>query len=606
MIRNLKELIKEISPQTAERMVVSLKGLSDVTRSAISVSEKSKYSDPEWSLTAENPDLHPANVTLRLSRIFFDDGTDITYPCKAHYLRSTREYLFSMLADPPSSSPKWSTVCGTYHKGVARLLRYMHKNAFLKFSDLGPTDLEDFLDLVSSESVKGNTAINNRALQARVSGLNWLYEQTLKIEDGLQCNPFGHYGSASNWANACCQKQIPRHGSRTVEMPDEIARQVFCRALEDLAISETLQRLHDARLDYNSSSYSSKKRFLNPFPWHDFGMISGKEIVRWEARLATACYIVIAMLTGMRWHELVSLRVGERENWLEEEIVHEEIQRTFYFVLSYTNKLQAEPVQYKWQTLPIVKLALNAAELGLARRRKGGKFLFPSYRTEGTRTSDSASGANFRRFVDVHNIFHNGKLWPLASHQFRKKYARIMTRQGLGLKELQDQLKHFDIEMTRGYGDMNLYVELQEEKFILSGEQYTEMMQSQQRYVGGGGEEMDKLQKTFLGMTKGQQETLLKELPRSALIEQMDDGLCMYRSKHALCGGDAAACRPADCNNALIPITGKRKSFTWRINENNRLLRHFCKQPSKVAYLEARNVELHKLIVQIDHAEASK
>ncbi len=104
-------------------------------------------------------------------------------------------------------------------------------------------------------------------------------------------------------------------------------------------------------------------------------------------------------------------------------------------------------------------------------------------------------------------------------------------------------------------------------------------------------------------MTKSQQSAFLSELPKSALVEQLDDGLCMYRSKHALCGGEVAACRPADCNNALISIQGKRKSFLWRKHENMRLLEFFRNDSPKIAYLRARNIELDKLISQIDEVE---
>jgi len=605
MTGRLEELdAGEVRPASVSPRLVILKGVPDDVRQSIRISEQSSFADNTWECSRENPDLHPAKVTVRLSRLCFDDGARITDPSKAIYLRPMKEYLFSMLVNPPSTWPKWSTVCSTYHKGVARLLKYMDANAFYKFSDLGPADLEDFLECVAAEPVVGGGVITNRALRARVAGLNWLYEQSPKLEDGLRSNPFGDYGSAEGWAKACCQKVIPRGGSRTVEMPDEVAREIFSRALEDLSIANTLHLLSEARKCYKPQYFGAKKILLNPFPWDRFGMINGLEVGRWEARLATACYIVIAMLTGMRWHEVVSLRTGKDEvNWREEEIIHDGLKKRLFFVISHTNKLQAKPVEYKWQTLPIANLAIKAAEVGLSRRRKGGRFLFPSYHAVGSRVSQSASATNFEHFIKRHGITYRDEPWRLASHQFRKKFARIMIRQGLGLKALQDQLKHFDIEMTRVYGDINLYVELQREKFNVSAEQYQEIMRAQQKFVGGGAKEMSVLQKQFLGMTKNEQEKFLAELPKSALIEQLDDGLCMYRSMHALCGGEVAACRPADCNNALIPISGKKKSFQWRKMENVRLLNYFSGDRPKVAYLIARNEQLDKLLLQIDQAE---
>lgn len=593
--------------KSATHVFVSLKGVPDDVRANIHMSQTSAYSADVWDRSVENPDLHPSSVTIRFSRFYFEDGSRITEASKAHYLRPLKEYLYSMLVDPPSASPKWSTVCGTYHKGIARLLRYMSTHAFEKFSDLGPTDLEDFLESVASEPLKNGCVITDRSLRARVTGLSWLYEQSPKFEDGLNTNPFSEYGSASGWANACCQKQIPRGISRTIEIPDDVACDIFNGALKDLSIADTLNQLFDARRIYKPKRLNKKDTALTSFPWHQFGMSSGADIVKWESRLATACYIIIAMLTGMRSHEILSLRSGDGEAaWIEEEIVHEELKRKFYFVIGRTNKLQAEPIEYKWQTLPITKIAIDAANVGLARRRGDGRFLFPSRSVNNTRFSSTALGSNLVKFIKNHDIFHAGHLWPLASHQFRKKFARIMTRQGLGLRALQDQLKHFDIEMTRCYGDLNLYVELQQEKFQISHEQYEEIMRGQKNYVGGGATEIHKLQKQFLGMAKSQQENFLADLPRSALIEQLDDGLCLYRSKHALCSGDVAACRPADCNNALISIAGKKKSFQWRRSENVRLLKFFCDDNAKVSYLTDRNIQLEKLLTQIAEVEMDK
>ena len=322
-----------------------------------------------------------------------------------------------------------------------------------------------------------------------------------------------------------------------------------------------------------------------------------------ETRLIAASYIVIGMLTGMRWHEICAVKTGRFNNWIERTITHEGLERKFFFVKSSTKKLQDSPTSYTWQTVPIVMTALDAAERGLARRRKTGTFLFPSGQNVGRRQSDTAIGGVLRRFVKIHNVKYENSLWPLATHQFRKKFSRIMTKRGLDIRSLQDQLKHFDIEMTRGYGDMNLYIELQNEKFAVSSEQYAELLANQTVIIGGGADEVRQYQRRFLGMTRDDRVAFLQELPKAALIEQMDDGLCMYRSGKALCGGERAACRPADCNNSIIPVAGKRRTYVWRNHENNRLLEFFKGEPLKAAYLQGRLAELAKLLAQLDQAE---
>lgn len=585
--------------------LASLIGVEDVVRAKLKISDNSFYSHGIWDRSNEYPELDPVSVILRFSRLVFDDGTDITAPSKSNYLRSVKEYIHSMMFNPPSYPPKWSTICACFHKGVSKLVVWMDRNGFFHFSELTTSDLATFLEEMASVPTPKGTPTTNRTLRSRLIGLNWLYEQSPKLEDGLLHDPFDAYGSISQWSSKCAEINVPRSENRTVEMPDSVAKELFNLALQDLAIADTLEKIAKARALYKPiyKTTANKKTVLNPFPWHQFGLDSPFQVRELETRLIAASYIVIGMLTGMRWNEICAIKSGRSNNWSEQTIVHEGVERKFFFVRSSTKKLQHAPTAYRWQTVPIVSTALDAAERGLARRRKTGTFLFPSFQNVGRRHSDTAIGGVLRRFVLLHNIKYNDLLWPLATHQFRKKFSRIMTKRGLGIRALQDQLKHFDIEMTRGYGDMNLYVELQNEKFAVSSEQYDELLSNQTIVIGGGADEIRQYQKRFLGMTRDDRVAFLKELPKAALIEQMDDGLCMYRSGKALCGGDRAACRPADCNNSIIPAAGKRKTYVWRHHENNRLLEYFKGEPLKVAYLQSRVAELTKLLVQLDQAE---
>jgi hypothetical protein len=336
------------------------------------------------------------------------------------------------------------------------------------------------------------------------------------------------------------------------------------------------------------------------FPWEEYGLLHRAEVWGLESRLAIACYIIISLLSGMRFHEIVHLRVGRKENWRVRTVFVDGGVREFCFLISRTNKLEHDVTKYSWQTLPVVESALDAMERGFEHRHaKGNNFLFSSRVKFGERTSLTAINQGLKVYCQYHNIRHNGDVWKLSTHQFRKKHARLMIRGGLGIRFLQDQLKHYDVEMTRLYGDMNVYAELQQERFSLSREKYDELMQGQVPLIGGGAEEVAGLKKIYIGMKAEERDVFLNSLPKRALIEQLDDGLCMYRPSKALCGGDSANCRPADCNNSVIPVDGLRRTLLWRQRENNRLLGFFKGAPLKVAYLRARQAEIYKLLSQI-------
>ena len=78
-----------------------------------------------------------------------------------------------------------------------------------------------------------------------------------------------------------------------------------------------------------------------------------------------------------------------------------------------------------------------------------------------------------------------------------------------------------------------------------------EFVGSQVPIIGGGSEEIAVIRREFRGMAKKDQLQFLKSLPLRGLIEKTDDGYCFYRATKALCGGDKANCRPADCRAPL-------------------------------------------------------
>lgn len=594
----------------------NLKGVPETTRSAIRVSSSSSYGDDIWDFSAEYPHLRPRSVNMRFDQIFFDYGESITMPGYEQYLCSVKEYCYSLLVDPPSSHPKWSTICIAVNKGLRNLLRFMRENGITRFSDLSDLEMSAFQDWISEAEHKTGGVVTNRTLNSRVYGLSWLHEQSWKLSDGLSVWPFGDSRSQTEWTKEYAQKKLPRKYQTTPEMPDEVARKLIICAIDDLSIAGALEEIRTAREVYkynrrqsrrtlSDGSYKYSVETLNPFPWKDYGISSAQQLKSLESRLSMACYIIIAMLSGMRFHEIAHLKFGRVNNWNVRTIHAGGGVRDFYFLVSKTNKLQNDATQYQWQTVPFVEQALDALERGLASRyARGNSFLFASRVKVDERTSLNSINFALKKYVEYHDIKHEGELWGVSTHQFRKKFARIMTRQGLGLVALQDQLKHFDIEMTKEYGDMNLYAELQQEKFIISQEKYYELMRGQVPIIGGGANEILEYKKIFIGMTADDREVFLNDLSKKALIEQVDDGLCMYRPSKALCGGDRLNCRPADCNNSIIPVDGMRRTLLWRKRENQRMKVFFKGKPLKMAYIDQRVSEINKLLLQMEEVES--
>ncbi|WP_280553537.1 tyrosine-type recombinase/integrase [Halomonas sp. 25-S5] len=591
---------------------VDIKKLSNGEKRRLQVSVNSLYEDNQWSFHSEFPDNNDSEATLSFE-IKLSDGTLLTENSNEIYLEQLKDFYYTMLTDPVSSRPKFSTYKRAINRGIKFLVCYMKQARIRTFSDIDKHDAENYLAYVATTRIKSKEQepITNRTLASRVEGVDWLFEQEPKMKNGLTFNMFEEYGGRIKWSRIAAEKVLGRTESRTIEMPDEVAKKAIECAISDLKIADCLfdiykidKKYKNKELGYQDWVCFREEAYRNHGYWS--GRIERQKRGTLECQLSAACYVIIALLTGMRLHEILNIQYGNANNWCSEQLEIDGSLLNLYFVKSKTTKLEAKPTRYQWQTVPIVKTALEALEKAHERYHDDGNpWLFPGVKST-ARLGKGSVGHRLKIFSARHDIKFKGELWSLASHQFRKKFARIMVRQGLGLKALQDQLKHFDIEMTKLYGDPNLYAELQAEKFILSEELMEEFVGSQVPIIGGGADEINQLRKEFLGMAKKDRLKFLKSLPSQGLVEQTDDGLCFYRAKKALCGGDKSNCRPADCNNSFMVSTGKKKTLIYRKMENDRLIKYFKGKPFKVAYLKERNKEIDKLLNQLKLVEVAQ
>ncbi|MBH3455475.1 site-specific integrase [Pseudomonas monteilii] len=589
---------------------LTLLGLADDVRSTIKVSRRSLYADNVWDFTEDYPYLSPRSAVITFSNIRFENGTRLTCAANQNYLIAVKEYIYSLVVNPPYTRPTISSISTSMRKGLKHLLSYMERYKIERFSDLTEVDMRSIILSIAEKPNGSGGVLTDRTLRTRTLGLSWLYEQSKskKISDGLAIWPYGECESASEWSKSNAASVVDRKVFTTPDMPDSVAILLIQKAMEDIKLSGVVEEVKSAQASRKtigrkmiiSTSFGKVLCDTRRFPWHQYGLASHWDFYALERRVQVSGYILIALLSGMRFHEVVNIQ--KEGSWVKKVINVEGFERSFFFVVSTTTKLESAPLRTQWQTVPFIEEVLEALKQcsrhGTSER---SPWLFSS-REGGRRLGSTSLHSWLNEFVKFHNIGFNGRLWTLATHQLRKKHARIMIRQGLGLLWLKDQLKHWDVEMTKGYGDLSLYTELQQEKFVLSSEKYAELVGSQLPVIGGGAEDINQMRKVFSGMIASEREDFLNDLPRKALIEQTDDGLCMYRPSKAMCGGDRSNCRPADCNNSVIPADSLRRTLMWRLNENVRLRKFFIKEPHKIVHLDSRIGELNKLLQQLENA----
>jgi len=174
----------------------------------------------------------------------------------------------------------------------------------------------------------------------------------------------------------------------------------------------------------------------------------------------------------------------------------------------------------------------------------------------------------------------------------------MVTRNGLGIVELQDQLKHYDPNVTALYGQASLTQQLVDERTSWSEDMYEELISGYQSLIGGGASEIFDARKIFNGLTRSDKRKFLVSLPKSTVVDQVDIGLCLYRADRAVCGGNKNNCMPADCSNSVIIFDSAKKILDFRKAENERLMKLFKKSDFRRTHLLNEIKTINRLLAQ--------
>jgi hypothetical protein len=571
-LKTTAELVRADTPEAFPHL--DLLNISDFDLQRIRVSKKSIFSDDIWEF-----DYELSKHEVKKTRILFDlrlsDGSTLSSPINRPYLCSYKEFAYSMISDPPASMPKLSTLFHYLGCGPKSLILYMQKHQIQRFSDLTAVDFRQFLAELSTRANSNSQArgVSRTTLESRAKGLSWMFQQRTKIRYGVMVDPWAEQ-TMVQWAKQ--QSQVKHLVEHTREMSDEVARSLIQAAVKTLS---TLNAYLTVEVEYKQSS----QHYKNNFKWRSWGFDSLQHWSQRHKQITAAAYILIAMFSGMRVNEVLAIRLsyeqGDRDGaipWKSIEDVESDGElRKCYFVFSKTKKLLPEPVIVKWQVCPIVHDAIEAITRLSADVRGPEKYLFASGKkiVSGkviSRISQSTVQAALRAFIKENAIAVDEVLWPIKTHQFRKKFARMLFKQGLGIRSIQDQLKHFDIGMTKLYADPALNNELHAEKFEVSREIYAELLLSSKPIIGGGASEFIEMRSEFIGKTRIERAKMLDALPGNALIDAVDFGFCLYNARRAQCGGNKIDCKPAECLNSVIPLESAIRMLRGRKSDKSR------------------------------------
>jgi integrase len=460
----------------------------------------SYYGDNIWNFT---PYIHTKGTKksqkqIDFSSLRFRDGSYLIDPQHYLLLIGVKALLYVRLTvnSPRSGKPlEESSIIAYWYRNICPLVRWMVDVGHNGFSDLTP---ETCLAYVAhcrkstaweqSPGERSNRPLARGTLQNRFHCLEDLWNFRDNLTDALTQHPWS--GQSAGYLAG-----YARRGHKDVDteqIPDRLMVKLVQGSLHYVTDSYG-ERLLDCR-DARDAGH--------PIDGHlkQLGLQNWKAVRLEIFRLITSCYVIIDTFSGMRVSEVLSLEIGcyyEHEGWDG---------ATYGWLKGTTYKLEEDPKPGEWMVPPVVRQAVelavratspiraelekmiavleaklrnirylddslhqkDAEVLNDMKKHRFGLFLTRYYALNTISTiSNQTILYNLNNFAkhldlkvelaDLQQVRNKSKvkvgdIWPLATHQFRRTFARYVARCILGdVRYLREHFKHWSLDMTLGY-----------------------------------------------------------------------------------------------------------------------------------------------------------
>lgn len=471
---------------------------------------------------------------------------------------------------------------------VVGMFRSMSQ-AYKYFASLGLSRLQDVTPLACNTYVHelrtsprspdssprgGRKTLTSSGLYRRFSAVEEIFELSQYTFDAMTQHPW-----PDTTAGAMAGYTVSSAAStRTALMPDEIFATLFQRAWAIVEAAPALLDLRD-ELDRIQEAHSGlHKKYVAQLKTDEVrrvGLASSYLSFKVSVtQIRTACYIVIASLSGCRNHELAYLRTnsyystedgqGNRMWWMRSKSTKTYEGATEWLIpeaavtaLRVMDRWAAPLRQMLVREIDVYRKS-NPADIRIGEASEHLDAIFvgmDSRRNNQVRTiSNHGANADLNSFAVAFGLD-----WQLATHQFRRKFANYAARSQFGdLRYLREHFKHWTMDMTLGYGlneaqEMALFMEVGDELDELKVKTVSSWLEDDEPLAGGYGRNL------LDWRTRSESITMFKS--RSAMIKSIALSTPIRSNGHAWCtakdnqcvGNDLEPTRCGDgCDNAVI------------------------------------------------------
>lgn len=534
--------------------------------------ELSVYSDDVWWLVGTTTSTAKSRTKIDFSFIPLP-LRDVTKAMMYRYLRRGVRN-----ARRPAA-----TTASAAFIDIGFFLSFIDKIGIDKLSDITPMACSAYVQFartkIRSFGGKGripdpsNRPLSKGKLYRLFSAVEKVFELSQYTDDPMSSPPW-----IDSTADVLSGGGSAAKGGLTPLIPDGIFTALFQRAYGTVQDAHRLLDLRDQleKLDRRTEVNSKYIAQLKTKALREKGLPGYREFKKQLRFVRVACYVVAASLSGCRFHELTSAKVG---CWLSTEVDGE----TFFWMRSECSKTFEGKTE--WMVPEAVVQALSVLERWSEPYMDALDLEIQSYRAEDPADiriaeaidhkgslfvgSDMKKG-NLIRTISVQNM--NADLkdfatacnvdWPLATHQFRRKFANYAARSQFGdLRYLREHFKHWSMDMTLGYAlnesqEMALYMEIQDELNDIKVATVSTWLDERVPLAGGYGKSLVEWR------ARGEAITIFKS--RAAMVKSIAQSTPIRSNGHAWCtagdslcvGNDLERTRCGDgCDSAVISTT---------------------------------------------------
>lgn len=519
------------------------------------------YGDDVWELSVAPTNREKSKRQLDFRTIpepFRETTKAITW----RYMRRGRE-----AGKIPSAGTLkfWIRDCGTFLSWLSRI-------GVTRLADASPIACLQFVEAEKERISQYGKPLGSGALHLEFRAIETLFELSQYTEDPMPTYPWPD-SSARHLSKSI---QLGPYVSRTPLIPDD----VFCMLFQAawmlvqkgeswLDIRDELEGIEAQHNQLSRRAIEQRKRRL----LCESGWLEGLDGFTLQiTELRTACYIVVASLSGCRNHELAYIQSepyystedddGETNWWMKsrsdktsegdtEWLIPPAAVRALRLMERWAKPYQANidaEIKLRQQANP------NDPEIADAMKSRLALFLGVSLtKRKLVRTlSDKSWIRDLKRFTKK-----LGLTWNLTTHQFRRKFANYSARSQFGdLRYLKEHYKHWSLDMTLAYAlndhqEMALFLEIETELEDLKVGIVEQWLSDDAKLAGGFGHNIVEWRGTH-------PVTIFKN--HATMVRSLAESISLRSALHGWCAADEGGCvglrmdslRCTDCDNAII------------------------------------------------------